>query len=123
MATSHVTKFSIPPARVLAFYPKGKAVEADQNDDRAYLAKQGIGGIERSDAECKHLAAALKFCDRATEWRTRNPNRSREEEHKAFSADVAAGRFPWAENLKSRPTVGASMSRGNSTPQPPTDAA
>jgi hypothetical protein len=89
MATSHVSKFSFPPAKVLRFNPKGKAVEAIPNDDLAYIAKQGfsrsIFRTFKSDEELAEFAFGLKFFD----WIARTKD-VREAADRAFDASVAS---------------------------------
>jgi hypothetical protein len=56
-------KFSLPPARILIFNPKGKSIRYTMSDDRAYIADDTrLGRVHRhfSDRECATIAADFR---------------------------------------------------------------
>jgi hypothetical protein len=88
-----IKKFSLPPAKILRFNLKGKSVLDTSIADRLYLAQHDFP-LSGSDDECAQSAWALKYTDWLIDWRAKNPGKSKEEEHVARDAGIAAGTVP-----------------------------
>ncbi len=90
-----IKKFALPPAKILIFNLKGKAIEdIDSRDDFAYLAKRGF----------THVSTDLVPNMRLADWAR---SKSSEEINKAFNALAASPNPPrWMVRLLKRPQQG-----------------
>jgi hypothetical protein len=103
-----IKKFALPPAKILSFNPKGKAIEdIDFRDDMAYLANRGWS--QHGCAMSTDLVPYMQFTDWVMDWRAKNVGKSEEEENSAFNALwISPDRPRWVVRLQQRQREGTS---------------